>query len=358
MKNETPIWKVIGLTLLFCALEFSNALGVTYTSFDISGSAYIQPQAINPSGVVTGWWQDASFSIHHGFVRALDGAITAIDLGSDTQPQAINPMGIITGFYTDQSHLGIHGFVQAPNGSKPTTLDFGNDSNTQANGINPPGIIVGTYNTSGNNFSGFILRRGGHFTPFDVPSTNSAVTVTWATSINPAGAITGYYIDQSGQHGFLRTPGGSFATFDPQFSPSVTTQATQPLAINPAGIIVGYYFDINGSTHGFIRATNDTLTTIDGLNLPPPPPAGFPTTHVFAINPGGTIVGDYTDASGTLHGFFLPPGGTFTPIDFPGSTVGGTAARAINPAGVITGYYFTIDPITFVITYHGFLRTP
>ena len=66
-------------------------------------------------------------------------------------------------------------------------------------------------------------------------------------------------------------------------------------------------------------------------------------------------MGYYFDSGFTSHGFILPSGGTFTPLDFPGSPnnpVFGTAARAINPTGQITGYYFDANG------YHGFLMIP
>lgn len=88
--------------------------------------------------MITGFYTDSSGS--HGFVRARDGTITPLDLGSDTQPQAINPAGTIVGFYTDS--FGTHGFVRAPNGTF-TTLDFGGGGNTAAFGINPAGAITG-----------------------------------------------------------------------------------------------------------------------------------------------------------------------------------------------------------------------
>jgi hypothetical protein len=80
----------------------------------------------------------------------------------------------------------------------------------------------------------------------------------------------------------------------------------------------------------------------------------FSVTQALAINPAGTIVGNYTDVNSTLHGFILPPGATIpTALDVPFTGATGTAARAINPTGVITGYYFDANNIG-----HGFLRIP
>jgi hypothetical protein len=97
LNASIQLRKLIGLSLLVCGLPLSSAQGVTFVSFDIPGSFYIQPQAINPSGVITGFYDDSSG--RHGFVRALDGTITTFDAPGSlfTQPQAITPAGTIVG---------------------------------------------------------------------------------------------------------------------------------------------------------------------------------------------------------------------------------------------------------------------
>jgi len=67
-------------------------------------------------------------------------------------------------------------------------------------------------------------------------------------------------------------------------------------------------------------------------------------TRTFGISPGGVIVGDYRDGSGTLHGFLLS-GGRYITVDVPGALIGlmgvlPTSLRGINPAGDIVGFYF------------------
>jgi len=64
--------------------------------------------------------------------------------------------------------------------------------------------------------------------------------------------------------------------------------------INDAGQIVGSY-NIAGSDHGYLRAANGSLITID---VPP----GNNGTGALGINNAGQIVGLYSDSSGT-HGF-------------------------------------------------------
>jgi hypothetical protein len=112
-------------------------------------------------------------------------------------------------------------------------------------------------------------------------------------------------------------------------------------AINPAGTITGNYGDANGTIHGFLRAPDGTFTTLD---LP-----GTTYTLPQAINPAGTITGFYL--GGYAHGFLRAPGGSLTTFDPPGST--NTQPQAINPAGTIMGFYFLSHR-----TNHGFLRGP
>jgi len=71
-------------------------------------------------GTITGSYTDASFE-PHGFVRALNGLITTFDPPGaggfqGTQPQAINPRGLIAGYYTDSNNV-FHGFLRT---RKPT----------------------------------------------------------------------------------------------------------------------------------------------------------------------------------------------------------------------------------------------
>ena len=69
------------------------------------------------------------------------------------------------------------------------------------------------------------------------------------TSINPAGAITGSYVDaNSFVHGFLRAPEGTITTVEVQGAVH-----TYPASINPAGAITGSYVDANGA-HGFLQS--------------------------------------------------------------------------------------------------------
>ena len=174
---------------------------------------------------------------------------------------------------------------------------------------------------------------GGRFVMIDPPGS----TGTTPSGITGDGTSTGSYTDASGvPHGLLRTPTGRFTTFDPPGS-----TFTQPTSISPTGEIAGAYCDA-AACHGFVRASNGTFTAFDppgtmsfSIYIPGGPPP--------SINPAGAVAGTYFDASGE-HGFLRASNGALTTIDVPG-TQGFTEAIAMNPAGSIVGDFVTRRPV-------------
>ena len=105
--------------------------------------------------MITGWYSDTIGNLH-GFLRVLDGNITAFDAppggqitGStwipDGPPPSINPVGAIAGIYADSGGVE-HGFVRTPDGTF-TTIDFPGADYTEALAINRAGVIVGDFVT-------------------------------------------------------------------------------------------------------------------------------------------------------------------------------------------------------------------
>jgi hypothetical protein len=73
--------------------------------------------------VITGHYFDAS-TVLHGFLRARNGSITALDAPGagtgafqGTKAEAINPAGVITGTYFDANGTS-HGFLWIPHGTR------------------------------------------------------------------------------------------------------------------------------------------------------------------------------------------------------------------------------------------------
>ena len=243
-------------------LNFSNKPFVraepTITTFDAPGAGTgpgqgTQPFAINPAGLITGFYLDAGDAIH-GFLRTPDGAITTFDApgagtgpGQGTRPFSINPGGTISGRYVDAGDVG-HGFLRTPDGAI-TTFDVpgagtGPGQGTHGDNINPSETIAARYSDASGMYHGFLRAPDGTITTFDAPNAGTGPgqgTFVFVTDcLNPAGAITSASLDASNVwHGFLRAPDGTITTFD---APGVGTgpfQGTLPLGINQAGTIEG-----------------------------------------------------------------------------------------------------------------------
>jgi len=95
----------------------------SFTTFDAASASscclWTFPYSINPSGVITGSYNDTS-SVNHGFLRDGDGTVTTLDVpgagtgfGQGTVSLSINTAGVTTGFYIDANNLH-HGFLYEP----------------------------------------------------------------------------------------------------------------------------------------------------------------------------------------------------------------------------------------------------
>jgi hypothetical protein len=123
-------------------------------------------------------------------------------------------------------------------------------------------------------------------------------------------------------------------TFEAPSAGTSSFQGTFPQTVNPSGAIAGSYTDASSTSHGFVRAKDGTITTIDV--------AGSTGTSVASINPEGDIAGNYNDSNYVSHGFLRAADGDITTFDAPGAGTGqgqGTTASSINAAGAIAGYY-------------------
>jgi uncharacterized membrane protein len=112
------------------------------------------------------------------------------------------------------------------------------------NGATPDGrtIVGGWTDLSTGLTFGFLVKNGG-FETYDAPAPGA----TWIWDINPAGAFVGFFHDTR-NHGYIQLPDGSAPiTLDPQNSINASA-----IGINPGGTVVGQYTDTSGHVHGFI----------------------------------------------------------------------------------------------------------
>ena len=119
-----------------------------------------------------------------------------------------------------------------------------------------------------------------------------------------------------------------------------TGVSTVPQKINERGDVVGEIIDSSGVVSGFVRFSDGSFSA---PIVDPNDTVGF--TEGRGINNSRTVVGDYSDPDGNLHGFFLS-GGTFTGFDVPGAAF--TAVLSINNPGDFTGT-FIFPPVATAI---------
>jgi hypothetical protein len=231
-------------------------------------------------------------------ITTFDAPGAGTGAGQGTLPFAINPAGLITGYYLDTGDV-FHGFLRIRNGAI-TTFDApgagtGPGQGTRAFSINPGGAISGRYIDAGAVRHGFLRTTDGAITTFDVPGAGTGPGQgTLGDNINPSETIAGRYIDASDVvHGFLRAPDGTITTFDAPNAGTGPGQGTIVFAVdclNPAGAISATSLDASNVYHGVLRAPDSTITTFDAPGTGTGP---FQGTLTFGINQAGTIEGAY-----------------------------------------------------------------
>ena len=215
-----------------------------------------------------------------------------------------------------------------PANAKATYVTFGDCCVVR--GINAASTVVG-WRGDGNSA---MRSVDGTITIIAVPG----ATQTFATGINDGGTVMGLYLDNSGAaHGFLRATDGTITSFNLPHGAS----STELHAINNKNEIAGDYIDDADHSHGFVRTSSGAIKTFD------PPGANY--TYGMSINDKGFVTGSYiTDGNG-LHSFLRAADGTITTIDVPGAD--STEATSINIKGSVAGSYGTSDGVE-----HGFIR--
>jgi hypothetical protein len=300
---------------------FVGTAGGTITTFDVSGAIETVAKSINSAGVIAGNWSDANAG-HHGFVRAADGTITSFDApdaksgyGKGTFPESINTAGVIAGYC---NCVGENGFVRAADGTI-TKFEAPGASGTLAFSINTDGAIAGYYGDNGSPhpvYHGFVNSASGTITTFDAPGAGTSennvyVQGTFALSINDNGVIAGYFVDScDGYHGFVRAADGTITTLNAPGAGTCTSPltgyqlGTKALSINDDGVITGYYIDPNEVYHGFMVSSSGAITT---FNAPGAGTTEDTGTYPTSINDNGVIVGDVVGSSVGQKGFQLTP---------------------------------------------------
>ncbi|MFZ0478299.1 MAG: choice-of-anchor D domain-containing protein [Terriglobales bacterium] len=275
---------------------------------------------------------------------------------------SINASGEVAGIYITSGNVS-HGFVRAANGTISTfdapNAGTGKNQGTFPISIDVDGNIAGMYADTSNVYHGFIRNSSGTITEFNAPGAGtSGHRGTSPISIN-AGVITGPYVTGSDVttsvwHGFVRATNGGITTIDVPGAGTGDKQGTQPTSINASGVITGMYTDSNSVYHGFIDGNGTFTNPIDA--------PGSVATVPTSIDAAGDIAGVYADSTGLMHGFVRTASGTITTFSAPGASttppgsgkgikIDGTIAGSINTTASVAGFYTDTNKAG-----HGYIR--
>lgn len=317
---------------------FVRSTGGTITTFDAeplpttygSTNPGTYVLTINASGEVAGFYIDG-VGAEHGFLRDASGNITTINpanaaTGSEqgTIVTGIDAAGDVIGAYTDTNNM-IHGFVRSASTGTITVIDAPGAGTqtyqgTYPDAIDAAGDVSGSFTDANNVVHGFVLPANGTIATYDAPgaitanAVNSSASNRLTSKLRQLGSSYGLSSRPKKSNtplmklrsvlsrvGVVTSDGTGLLNGNGP-NPSGTASYGNFLgnAVNPAGEIVGIFTDGNYVFHGFLRAVNGNITTIDG------PTAGTSAeqgTGALAINASGIIAGTYADSSFVLHGF-------------------------------------------------------
>ena len=309
--------------LLVCSGVARAATTETFvpTTIDYPGSTSTTARGINNNGDVVGTYVCATACINpltgeisaagtHGFLLQ-DGVYTRIDVPAagrtQTIARGIGVQGIVVGHYTV---AGVqHGFAYFlgryiyPIDAPAETFDHPDFPvrHTLPVRISARGDIVGCIHEDGMTMTtmhGFLLRRGEWTTlstPHFAGDTTSHDPDTMNNGVADAGNTVGFYLT-AGVSYITNRNNAIATTFT--FEGGLFTLAWD---VNAEGEIVGVRGDNAANTvgvavkpHGFLRTRDGHFRTLDVQ--------GAMNTQVFGLSDCRSIVGQYTDATGT-HGF-------------------------------------------------------
>lgn len=207
---------------------------------------------------------------------------------------------------------------------------------TFAFGMNSSAAVVGYYDDGKTH--GYMRAADGSYLTIDVGKSGSA-----ATDINDAGEIVGqtnFYADPPKKKcpAFLRTSKDKLKRFEPADAGC----STDTFSIGNDASVVGDYIGSDHIYHGFLRAKNGTIASIDVLSAA--------DTFASDINDSDAVAGTYIDGIG-YHGYIRSAGGAFETFDAPGGPASGSIASRINNLGQVQGDYANSDGVE-----HGLIR--
>ncbi|HEX4160280.1 MAG TPA: hypothetical protein VHY79_17580 [Rhizomicrobium sp.] len=283
MRNS--LLTAVAAASLLMAASPALAKGGTWVPVNnIQNSTAMTLFGIDDSNNISGQYTDTSGAVH-GFVGDFAGDKYASfdDPDGDTQPRAMNDKGYVTGFDAG----AFAPWERNPKGTLSPVTRAGHDIDQVAQGINSAGNFVGDFtDVKTSLFEGYIGKNAKVTKVFTLKAKNGGYA---GRAIDTAGDIGGWYYDPTTglQRGFLNMAGSK----KPTLIDYPSAQYTVVEGMNDNGIVVGQWQDASGTIHGFYYTVNTGKYT----NLDPP---GSTQTQVWNINNSNVIT-----ASGSAGNF-------------------------------------------------------
>ena len=236
-----------------------------------------------------------------GQVQSLAGTPTITNLppssGSSYVVKALNPSGLLTGYFFPSNSQDAEAFLYA-NGN---VVDLGNlGGASEGNAINSAGTVAGDSYLLDLSFHAFITTNGSLLDLGTLGSTNST-----PIAINDAGQVAGDSLLADGsQRAFLYTNGPMFSVGD------LGGNYSAAFALNASGMVAGESSLTNGDTHAILYssgALNDlgtlggTYSSARGINHSGlvVGEASLTNEDVHAFSYSGTMMSDLGTLGGT-----------------------------------------------------------
>ena len=209
-----------------------------------------------------------------------------------------------------------------------------NAYSTMGTDLSSTGELVGWYTNYANGVWGFTENNGSYKT-ISLPTSGSPDTTI--SAINIAGTLVG----RGPSAGFLMDSSGNLTTIQVPASFKASSVSI-PAGINAAGTVVGNFSLASGAQEGFIFQNG----SYKAYQVP-----GSYSTTLHDINDNGVIAGSYQTTSGGSSTGFLLENGTVVPIQYPGAT--GTVVTSVNTAGHVVGYFFNKSQVLLPFYFDG-----
>ena len=213
-----------------------------------------------------------------------------------------------------------------------------NAYSTMGTDLSSTGELVGWYTNYANGVWGF-SETGGSYKTISLPTSGSPYTTI--NAINVEGTLVG----MGPSAGFLMDSSGNVTTVQVPASLKASSIST-PMGINSSGTVVGNFSTASGAQEGFILQSG----SYKAYQVP-----GSYSTTLYDVNDNGVIVGSYQTSSGGSSTGFLLENGTLIKIQYPGAT--GTVATSVNTAGHVVGYFYNKSQVLLPFYFDGTIYT-